>query len=64
MFERHLSPRELGEIYDIPTATLAQWRHRDAPHGPKFKKFGRLVRYAESDIREWLAQREPQSSKK
>ena len=64
MLERHLSSRELSELYDIRETTLAQWRHRSkkepsAPaRGPRFKKFGRLVRYAESDVRNWASQRE------
>ena len=64
MLERHLSSRELSELYDIRETTLAQWRHRSkkepgAPgRGPRFKKLGRLVRYAESDVRAWAAQRE------
>lgn len=62
--ERHLSPRELSELYAIPTATLAQWRHRArkepaAPaRGPRFVKFGRLVRYPESGVQTWASQRE------
>jgi len=63
VIEKHFSPRELAELYSVRETTLAQWRHRTkkeptAPRGPKFRKFGRLVRYAESDVRAWLSQRE------
>ncbi len=64
MIERHYSPRELSELYSVREQTLAQWRHRSkkepaAPaRGPRFTKLGRLVRYAESDVRAWLSQRE------
>ena len=64
MIEKHYTPRELAELSGIRDATLAQWRHRSmkeplAPScGPRFTKLGRLVRYAESDVRGWLARRE------
>lgn len=64
MIEKHYSPRELSELYGVRETTLAQWRHRSkkepsAPgRGPRFRKLGRLVRYAESDVRAWLSQRE------
>ena len=35
--------------------TLAQWRYRG--EGPKFRKIGALVRYAESDLDEYLRTR-------
>lgn len=35
-------------------ATLEQWRYRK--EGPKFKKLGKLVRYLESDLLEYLEQ--------
>ena len=34
--------------------TLEQWRYRKV--GPKFIKVGKLVRYEESDLQEWLDQ--------
>ena len=64
MIEKHFSARQLSELYGVRETTLAQWRHRSkkepsAPaRGPRFKKFGRLVRYAESDVRNWASQRE------
>lgn len=64
MIEKHYTPRELSTLYGIRETTLAQWRYRAkkepaAPaRGPRFTKLGRLVRYAESDVRAWLSQRE------
>lgn len=64
MIEKHFSPRELSELYAIPTATLAQWRHRSrkqpaAPaRGPRFVKLGRLVRYPAAGVQAWASQRE------
>lgn len=64
MIEKHFSPRELSELYAIPTATLAQWRHRakkepSAPaRGPRFVKLGRLVRYPAASVAAWASQRE------
>jgi predicted DNA-binding transcriptional regulator AlpA len=61
--EKHFSPRELAELYGIQQGTLAQWRLRDKrdpaspARGPRFVKFGRLVRYPAAAVREWLSQR-------
>lgn len=69
MFEQYLTPAQLSEITLIPTGTLAQWRSREQkpnakPIGPKWKRLGRAIRYAEADVRAWLAQRESQPSVK
>lgn len=64
LLEKHLSPRELSELSDIPVTTLSQWRFRSKsqPHapanGPRFVKLGRLVRYPASAVQAWLSQRE------
>jgi len=39
---------------DGKKGTLEQWRY--LKKGPKFRKIGRLVRYAESDLIEYLEQ--------
>lgn len=70
MIQRYLSPRELSELVGIRETTLCVWRHRDAKEppakarGPRFTKLGRLVRYAESDVREWIARRDVRSAAK
>lgn len=39
---------------DGKKGTLEQWRYRKV--GPKFRKIGKLVRYAEADLVEYLDQ--------
>lgn len=39
---------------DGKAGTLEQWRY--LKRGPKFIKVGKLVRYEESDLQEWLEQ--------
>ncbi len=69
MIERHYSPRELAELTGLREGTLAQWRSRQTkrpgskPLGPKWKHLGRAVRYAEADVRAWLAEREVRAAK-
>ena len=43
-----LAPKQVSETYGIPLKTLEVWRYRGT--GPKFHKFGRLVRYAIADL--------------
>ena len=40
---------------DGKSSTLNQWRHRK--QGPKFRKVGKLVRYAQTDLDAYLAER-------
>ena len=47
-----LSTKELAEVLDVHTATLATWRHEG--RGPRFIKIGSNVRYRRSDIDDWL----------
>ncbi len=58
MIERLLSPRELSELVGVRENTLAAWRSRKAEHAPPYLTLGRAVRYRESDVRAWLAQRQ------
>jgi len=58
MLERHFTARELSEAVGIRECTLAAWRLRKTSNAPRFVKLGRLVRYPESDVRRWLAERE------
>ncbi len=68
MIEPHLTPRQLAELTGISEGTLAQWRCRQLkrptskPLGPRWKRLGRSVRYAEADVRAWLTEREIQSA--
>jgi predicted DNA-binding transcriptional regulator AlpA len=62
MIERHLTPRELAELSGLREGTLAAWRARKTPGSPPYVKFGRLVRYRESDVAAWLSQRQAASA--
>ena len=46
-----LTPKQVSETYGIPPKTLEVWRYRGI--GPRFHKFGRLVRYAIDDLTEY-----------
>ncbi len=68
MIERHLTTKQVSEVTAIAAGTLAQWRCREQkpnarPLGPKWKRLGRAVRYAEADVRAWLAEREVHAAK-
>ena len=47
----YLTPRQVERRYAIPLKTLEIWRYRGV--GPRFHKFGRLVRYAVADLDEF-----------
>lgn len=55
MSERLLTEAELSELTGVPVATLIDWRYRRK--GPAFVKLGARVRYRESDVDAWLAER-------
>jgi predicted DNA-binding transcriptional regulator AlpA len=48
-----LSPREVGELLGVSTATLRSWRERN--DGPAFLKVGKLVKYEKVDLETWFA---------
>ncbi len=49
--EQFYTPEQIAERYKLSEKTLEGWRFRGV--GPKFRKFGHLVRYAESDLAVW-----------
>lgn len=51
-----LRPDEVAEALSISEYTLANWRSR--AQGPAHIKVGRLVRYREDAVAEWLGERE------
>lgn len=51
--DRLLSPEEVADRLDVSPQTLANWR-RDPEHELAFVKVGRLVRYLESDLEDFL----------
>ncbi|WP_368499463.1 helix-turn-helix transcriptional regulator [Herbiconiux sp. A18JL235] len=50
---RMMSPDELAEYVGVAKQTLANWRVMKV--GPTLFKIGRLVRYWEADVDQWLA---------
>lgn len=51
MMTRFLTETEVSEFTRISLGTLRRWRLENK--GPKFHKFGSLVRYAEEDLTSW-----------
>jgi excisionase family DNA binding protein len=49
---RVFTTEELATLLNISQATLAGWRC--VGRGPRYFKQGRLVRYREQDVDEWL----------
>ncbi len=49
--QQFLSPRQVAARYSIPVKTLEVWRYRGV--GPKFMKFGRIVRYSASALADY-----------
>jgi hypothetical protein len=47
-------PLATAEILGVAKITLAIWRSKGV--GPRFIRVGRHIRYATSDLNEWLAQ--------
>ena len=53
MDEHWLSNEGLAERYGVPVATVRRWRYTG--EGPPGVRFGRHVRYLESDVEAWVA---------
>lgn len=47
-----LTPSEVSGSWEIPIATLAQWRYKGI--GPRYVRVGRHVRYRSADLERWL----------
>jgi predicted DNA-binding transcriptional regulator AlpA len=56
MNERFLNELQVSERTRISLATLRRWRLEN--RGPKYHKFGSLVRYDEDELNQW-AQAQP-----
>ena len=57
-----VTPREVSKKYQIPEATLAQWRYLGK--GPSYLKLGAHVRYRRSALTAWerAAEHAPEAS--
>jgi excisionase family DNA binding protein len=53
---RLLTSEQVSELLQVNANTLVQWRYRGK--GPSFVKVGRLVRYRNSEIMEWIRDHE------
>lgn len=51
MNERYLTENQVSERTRISLATLRRWRLEN--RGPKYRKFGSLVRYDEDELNRW-----------
>ncbi len=51
--DRYLSTKEVSERLGFATGTLENWRLKGK--GPGYRKFGKCVKYAESEVDKWLA---------
>jgi predicted DNA-binding transcriptional regulator AlpA len=52
MNERFLNELQVSERTRISLATLRRWRLEN--RGPKYHKFGSLVRYDEDELNQWV----------
>jgi predicted DNA-binding transcriptional regulator AlpA len=53
--ETLLDEKELSRLLRVSIGTLRFWR--TIGRGPRYRKVGQRVRYAPSDIQEWLSRR-------
>lgn len=53
--EMLLDEKELARLLRVSIGTLRFWR--GIGRGPRFRKISQLVRYAPSDVHEWLNRR-------
>ncbi len=53
--ETLLDEKELSRLFRVSIGTLRFWRA--IGRGPRYRKVGQLVRYAPSDVQEWLKSR-------
>jgi predicted DNA-binding transcriptional regulator AlpA len=53
--ETLLDEKELSRLLRVSIGTLRFWRTID--RGPRYRKVGQLVRYAPSEVQEWLSRR-------
>jgi predicted DNA-binding transcriptional regulator AlpA len=52
MSDLFLTEIEVSRVAKISLATLRRWRLEK--RGPRFRKFGSLVRYSEEDLANWM----------
>jgi hypothetical protein len=50
-----LNEKELARLFRVSIGTLRYWRIHG--RGPRYRKVGQMVRYAPSDVHDWLDRR-------
>ena len=50
--DKLISPEALGELVDVPVATIYKWR--TTGKGPRGLRVGKHLRYRMSDVDAWL----------
>ncbi len=55
-----LNETEAARFLDVQPKTLSAWRYRGT--GPIFRKVGRLVKYLQTDLEEYLSKQARQST--
>ncbi len=55
-----LNEREVAELLGVQTKTLSSWRCRGT--GPAFTKIGRLVKYLQADLEDYVKTQRRQST--
>ena len=53
--EQLLNEKELAPLLGVSIGTLRYWR--SIGRGPRYRKISQLVRYAPTDVHEWLNRR-------
>lgn len=53
--ETLLDEKQLSRLFRVSIGTLRFWRA--IGRGPRYRKVGQLVRYAPSDVHDWLSRR-------
>ena len=53
--ETLLDEKDLSRLLRVSIGTLRFWRTIE--RGPRYRKVGQLVRYAPSDVHDWLSRR-------
>ena len=54
--EKLLEEKELAETLQVSLGTLRTWRTEGK--GPRFHRIGQMIRYAPSDVKNWLVSRQ------
>jgi predicted DNA-binding transcriptional regulator AlpA len=54
--ETLLEEKELAERLQVSLGTLRSWRTDGT--GPRFHRIGQMIRYAPSDVKDWLVSRQ------